>query len=1124
MSPHQKITSWVIAALAMSVGLQPPRASAPSAPGPALERAYQSNNTGVAWLERFDYARAAASFRQALSLHPSLAMAHFNLALALLYDGKLDEADAEARAAASGMTGSPGPDYVLGLVAKAQGHGAAAVQAFSRASQLDPQDAATQILLGQMRLQQGDAAGAVASLQRALDLEPYSATAAYNLSIALSRSGRTADSRQMLLRFQTLRERGGTTLGAGYLEQGRYAQGIVSTGAEPDLVDRAIPDVRFVAMPAGATATARGRGQAPATGAAAIALLDADGDGDLDVVEAGAEGLRLWRNTAGRLAPGALSADVKASAFAATVVVAGDYNNDGREDLLAAGDGRVALYRNRGRGSFADATAASRLRAPSGEPALAAAFVDIDHDGDLDAIVAGRVWRNNGDGTFADVTAASGVVSSHASAIVPTDYDERRDVDLLIASDRGGVALFRNMRDGSFREVAKDAGLTVTGRVSALAAGDFNRDGRADFVLARADGPAALALSAAYAKYRLESGPPASGAATAAQTLDYDNDGLTDLLIVAGQRLRLLRSLGNAWQDVTAQALGAAAKALELPAVAPGRAIGIADLDGDGDDDLIVRTTGGLQVLRNDGGNRRGALRVRLAARVSNRTGAGSRIEMRAGSLHVRRETYAVSPAPAPADLVLGLGGRTIVDAVRIQWPAGIVQAELQPPAAKPLVVTELDRKPSSCPYLFTWNGSRFEFLTDFLGGGEIGYWLSPGVRSQPDPDEYVRIPAEALREKDGRFELRITNELEEVLYLDHVRLEAIAHAADTRVYPNEGLVSPPYPPHSLFAASDVRPVSAAQDDEGRDVAPALRSLDRTYSETFALENIRGYAAPHTLTLRLADGQNDALLLTGWTDYAFSSDNVAASQRGLELTPPSLQVRDARGRWQTVVEDIGIPVGRPQTLVVNLRQPRLRGHRELRVATNMRIYWDQIAVATLDDSARRKRARLDPLTATLRWRGFSAERSPDGREPFAYDYDEVSTRSPWKTMPGDYTAEGDVRDPLAVVDDRFVVMRPGDEVALSFDARALPSLPVGWTRTFLLYGDGFSREMDLNSEAPDHVAPIPSHRAGRSSPAMPGGASVFRPSRHINTALPSIDFLLLDPPRAASPAPGVSSR
>ena len=151
----------------------------------------------------------------------------------------------------------------------------------------------------------------------------------------------------------------------------------------------------------------------------------------------------------------------------------------------------------------------------------------------------------------------------------------------------------------------------------------------------------------------------------------------------------------------------------------------------------------------------------------------------------------------------------------------------------------------------------------------------------------------------------------------------------------------------------------------------------------------------------------------------------------------------------------------------------------------MRIYWDQIAVDVSKGDARMESTRLDPHSARLGWRGFSAETTPDGREPYVYDYDRVLLSSPWKLMPGRYTREGDVRDLLLAADDMFVVSRPGDAIAVSFDADALPPLRAGWTRTFLLYADGFSKEMDLNSSSPDHVAPLPFHGMSRYPYAAP---------------------------------------
>src|SRR4029453_12794229 len=281
----------------------------------------------------------------------------------------------------------------------------------------------------------------------------------------------------------------------------------------------------------------------------------------------------------------------------------------------------------------------------------------------------------------------------------------------------------------------------------------------------------------------------------------------------------------------------------------------------------------------------------------------------------------------------------------------------------------------------------------------EMGDWVAPSVWNQPDPDEYVRIRDDQLKPRHGRYELRITNELEEVLFVDKLQLVAVDHPADAAVYPNEGLRQPPRPPFTVISTRHPHPPLRAVDDHGHDVRAQLHAIDRQYPDDFGVLPIRGYAAPHALTLDLGAVSDDpVLLLTGWTDYAFSSDNVAASQGRIDMAAPSLQVKDGTGAWRTVIADMGFPVGRPQTIAVSLAGKFLSASREVRLLTNMRIYWDQILVADADHTATPKPTRLDPASAERRWRGFSREVTPDGREPLGYDYQHVSTMTTWKTF------------------------------------------------------------------------------------------------------------------------------
>ena len=223
------------------------------------EDAHRANNRGIARLEQFDYPAAATAFRDALRLDDTLAIARINLALALYYDQDFEGATMAATEAASQLPSSPQPPYLLGLIARAENRPDDALGWFAEVQQQDPGDVGTNVYLGQIHLEARNYVEAAERLRLAVAEEPYNVTAAYSLGLALARSGDTDEGQQLLEQAQALRATGyAVTFGTGYLEAGRYAEAIASTGAEPELVDRAPPSAVFTVTPIAADLPARG--------------------------------------------------------------------------------------------------------------------------------------------------------------------------------------------------------------------------------------------------------------------------------------------------------------------------------------------------------------------------------------------------------------------------------------------------------------------------------------------------------------------------------------------------------------------------------------------------------------------------------------------------------------------------------------------------------------------------------------------------------------------------------------------------------------------------------------------------------------------------------------------------
>jgi len=247
----------------------------------------------------------------------------------------------------------------------------------------------------------------------------------------------------------------------------------------------------------------------------------------------------------------------------------------------------------------------------------------------------------------------------------------------------------------------------------------------------------------------------------------------------------------------------------------------------------------------------------------------------------------------------------------------------------------------------------------------------------------------------------------------------------------------------------------------------------------FAPTAYQGIVASHELVLELPEARRGGtvmLYLTGWIFYADTSINVSLSQRrDLEAGVPALDVPDGRGGWKTAIPALGYPAGKTKTMPVDLTGVLDPADPRVRIRTNLAIYWDRIAYTVADPPAPVVLTHAPLTSAVLSFRGFSRmeRESPDGPQVFVHD--DVSREPRWADMAGRYTRFGDVKDLLASADDRYVVMKGGDAVRLRFDAAALPPVPEGWVRDYLVVLDGWDKDADKNTVAGQTVEPLPFH-------------------------------------------------
>lgn len=709
---------------------------------------------------------------------------------------------------------------------------------------------------------------------------------------------------------------------------------------------------------------------------------------------------------------------------------------------------------------------------------------DLDADGDLDLIfgtkTGAQLWINRGNMTFRAATEHSQLpsASSPVVSLAIGDLDRDLDLDLVTLQADGTVGMLENLLHQQFRWLPLDELRASSGGSIEIA--ELNGDVSWDVVVSSREKLLwGLSATPGSGKWKLQDQGQVNLGSQQMGIADLNADGWHDAVCCGPNGLSI--ATGSP-QPNRAGAMSPAWGFLDSPLVVdtqPMLASVVDDLNDDGKLDCLALTKEGkLELFLNVSSAVGHYLAVRFKGIDDNATG---RVNHYAIGTIVEAWFNSQYRSAIIKDRTtrFGLGAADRVTTLRAVFTNGVTQHLVNP--TLDTVLEEKQELKGSCPYLYGWDGEKFAFITDCLWAAPLGLQVATGKVAPDRPWEYLLVPGAQVRERNGHYEFRISEELWEIAYFDQIELTAIDHPAGTSVYTNEKVGPPQIAEHKLYALQPWRSPRKAIDHRGNDVLAHLNAVDQVFVQGFDRRIFQGLTPQHWIELdagELESGDRVVLALTGWILPTDSSLNIAIDQNP-DLAPqqfPSVWVPEGEG-WREAIPFLGFPGGKTKTIVTDLTDVIRTEDPRIQIRTTAQIYWDRAVFAINPEEVPVKTQPVPLVSAELGWHGFSQLLPRRTDEPQRYDYQAVMNDPKWPPLGGAFTRYGPVKELLERWDDRMVAMGPGDEIRLKF---ALPTErpDEGWVRDFVLHNVGWDKDADLNTLSGQSVEPMPYRAMG----------------------------------------------
>jgi tetratricopeptide (TPR) repeat protein len=1011
------------------------------------------NNQGVGEMGSFDYTKATSTFETLVKRIDDWDLAKQNLAIALLNRQKPGDEDNALQIVNDLSVADKSnlvADYIVGILKFNQGLCDEALPRFEKVIKGDYKDAYALYFAGQCYLQNGEVQTAFDLYQKAIKADNYLRSAYYGGFMAAQRLEKPGLAKEMLGAYQKLASNPKARLAEiKYTRMGPKATAIAYSDENVEKSYTANVSAPYFSAPK------------------ILALQNIEKFGLVNLSQTQKPQLYTVSGNTLHLYDNYLNKPIERDGLAIDLsegnhqIAWGDINNDNKIDVYITGE-KDQLYLQKENGFKAVDMGAFGL---GGLSSKAIRLSDADHDGDLDVLLLSQqgkfeLWNNNLNNTFSALSEKTYLPPETGyKSIFIQDIDSDRDVDIILQGDEKFITLLNN-RMWDYEVIYS---LKIAPKIESITFADNNTDGKPEISLLAGNGLITTYDFDTQLNYYSEIKRLNDFKSNTLLQIDVNGSGQKEFLLADNEGIKIVAVNGKVQEQIMLS--------------------GVTDIK-------VLNTLNGpeLLVLQNKqiihipaSKNRLPYLLFNLSGKEddansvrSNYSGIGTEVTLRNQSFYaIGNSFHNLTGIDQDYQAInLAAGVNKTIDYIDLEWSDGVYQTELGLETSKYYKITETQRQLSSCPVIFAWNNGKYEFVSDVLGVGGIGFALGRHEYGSPRPWENYLLTNDQLSSHEGVFKLQFSEPMEESAYLDEFQIEVVDVPDTFNILLDErmGISLPKVTGEIVSYQNKINPIRVINQNN-TDVTGAALITDKVAIE---IENndsrFLGLVDEQVIKMEFDQDLlgNYQFIMNGWVEYGYSQTMFAAWQAGKIAHAPTLEYF-ANGQWNVLLKEFGYPAGMPRSASVAVQIPQET--RKLRIRTNMEVYFDELSlvVPTPIDSIIKHQMTLQ--SAQLKVYGFPQRTNNRQRVP-SYDVNRIHPFWDTRYMEGAYTQLGEIKPLLEKSDNALAIIAAGESIEFTF-IDDLPKLKNGYTRFYLLKFIGWAKDMDILTLNGETLAPIP---------------------------------------------------